>query len=473
MNLLDAFHRQVTDHPDRIALVDPAGRRWSYRRLDQRSRDLAAAFAARGLGRGDRVLLALGVDADLYAALAALWRLGAVAVLPEPALGIAGLRHAMAALQPEALLLGGGYRWLPLLVGAMRRVRMRLPLRPGKGAVPPVADLPADAPALISFTTGSTGLPKAIVRSHGFMQAQDAAVAPLIGTAGRHETDLVGFPVFVVANLGQGITSVLPDWPAKRMGRATGARMARLIEREGVTRLLVNPALAERLARHGIPARVQDLFTGGGPVFPDLLRRIMAARPDLRIVSVYGSTEAEPIAEIDSRDISAADFEAMAAGAGLLAGFPVEAARVRIVDDEIQVSGDHVVGGYLDPARDAETKVRTADGTLWHRTGDAGRFDERGRLWLLGRLGSRVGAIWPFPVEVAARHWPGVERAALVPWQGEAALAIEGEADHTDDWRRRAAEIDVRRVFRLSRMPMDRRHGSKIDHKQLMGRLPR
>jgi acyl-CoA synthetase (AMP-forming)/AMP-acid ligase II len=390
-----------------------------------------------------------------------------VAVLPEPALGLVGITRAVETAQPQALLLGGLFRLLPLLVPALRDVRLRLRLRTGDAAILPIADLPADAPALISFTTGSTGAPKAIVRSHGFMQAQDAAVAPLIGTRGVHETDLVGFPVFVIANLGQGITSVLPDWPARQMRKADGARIARLVERHGVTRLLLNPALVERLAAVGIPRSVHAVFSGGGPVFPDLFRQVRATRPDIEFVAVYGSTEAEPIAEIAASDVAEADLAAMEAGHGLLAGMPVPCTMVRIVDDEIQVAGDHVVQGYLDPARDRETKVRDRNGTLWHRTGDAGRFDRAGRLWLLGRLGNQVGELWPFPVEAAARNWPGVRRAALVALHGRPAIAIEGDRRHLAAWETRAKALGGAAVVPIKRMPMDGRHGSKTDMREL------
>jgi olefin beta-lactone synthetase len=269
--------------------------------------------------------------------------------------------------------------------------------------------------------------------------------------------------VFVIANLGQGITSVLPDWPARRSDKADGARIARLIERRGVSRLLLNPALVAKLADHGIPAQVHSIFTGGGPVYPDVVHRIVAARPDLRLVCVYGSTEAEPIAEMAAKDISPADWAAMAAGQGLLAGHPVFAARVRIVDDEIQVAGNHVVQGYLDPARDAETKVRDAQGTLWHRTGDAGRIDADGRLWLLGRIGARVGELWPFPIEVAARGWPGVRRAALADVDGRPALVIEGHRQNIGLWQASAAALSIDQVRVVDRLPMDRRRGSKVD----------
>jgi acyl-CoA synthetase (AMP-forming)/AMP-acid ligase II len=472
VNILAAFARQVEAHPDRIAIVDGRGRQTSYRALDARSSALAAAWHAQGLRAGDRVLLALGLNADLYAALAGLWRIGATAVLPEPALGLYGLRHAVAATAPRAILTSGPYRLLPLLVRALRTVPLRLALRES-GDAQPIAQVAAETPALISFTSGSSGPPKAIVRSHGFLAAQGRAVAPLIATNGSPEVDLVAFPVFVVANLGQGITSVLPNWPLRAPRRARPAAIRAHAERHGVTRMLLSPALTEALAQTGLPCGVHTLFTGGGPVFPDLIDRLRSRGPAMRILCVYGSTEAEPIAHLDAAQISASDSAAMASGAGLLAGRPVESVRVRIVDDEILVAGDHVVGGYLDPAQDLTTKVRDADGTIWHRTGDAGRFDDAGRLWLRGRRDGRVGGLWPFEIEAMARLWRGVRRAALTQRAGEAVLAIEGDPRHRGLWQDAASAAGLRQIVRVRRIPVDRRHGSKVDQVRLKRLLDR
>ena len=73
-----------------------------------------------------------------------------------------------------------------------------------RASADPIADVAADHPALISFTSGSTGQPKGIVRSHGFLAAQNACVRELIAPQREDETDLVAFPVFVIANLGAG-----------------------------------------------------------------------------------------------------------------------------------------------------------------------------------------------------------------------------------------------------------------------------
>ena len=206
-----------------------------------------------------------------------------------------------------------------------------------------------------------------------------------------------------------------------------------------------------------MPEGVTDVFTGGGPVFPDVMRTLAG---QCRLTAVYGSTEAEPIAEISASKMTDADWAAMAAGNGLLVGEPVAAVDVRLVDDEVWVTGPHVNNGYLDPADDAANKVNQ-DGQIWHRTGDAGRLDAAGRLWLLGRHGARVRVgdnwLYPFQIEAAARLWAGVRRAALVEIAQRPVLAIE--SDFERDW----PVPDGIEVQRVTAIPMDARHESKVN----------
>jgi acyl-CoA synthetase (AMP-forming)/AMP-acid ligase II len=461
--LLDAFAASVSQHGNRVALVQGDGTRVSCAGLAGRVQTLAQAWAAKGMRPGDRILIALPVGADLYAALAAIWTIGAVAVLPEPAMGLAGLRAALRSTDVNGLCASGGYRALRLLLPALWTKPLYTPSARGGAPVQHTAQ-PSDL-ALISFTSGTTGAPKAIPRSHAFLMAQQAAVAPLLDSD-RPQIDLVAFPVFVLINLAAGRTSVLPNWQMRHLHRLPPQALAKWIADQGASRLLLPPALCQTLAQAPIPPCVQTLFTGGGPVFPDLIAALRHNAPTLRIISVYGSTEAEPIAELDARDTTAKDLADMAAGKGLLAGAPVAATQVRIVQDEILVSGPHVNQGYLDPSRDAETKLR--DGAvIWHRTGDAGYLDDQGRLWLLGRLGGAVhtatGLRYPFSVETAARLWPGVREAALVDLSGTAVLAIEGQSTHLRDWTARAAAFGIHDLRPVTRLPKDRRHRSKVD----------
>ena len=414
------------------------------------------------------------VGIDLYIALAAAWTLGATVVFPEPAMGLRGFRHAVKTTQPRAFFGSGPYRWLGLILPQLWRCKTLAPKAFDTGAHTPVP-LTDDDPALISFTSGSTGAPKAILRDHGFLMAQKAAVDPLL-TTDKDDVDLVAFPVFVLLNLAAGRTSVLPSWRAGQQDDVTGDALAHWIDANKATRLLLPPALCETLSQCDLPDSVHTIFTGGGPVFPGLVERLKSNQPRLRVVSVYGSTEAEPIAELDWADLSRADHDTMATGGGLLAGKPVPDIRIRIVDEEIQIAGPHVNDGYLSPADDRSTKLREGD-TIWHRTGDAGWLDDEGRLWLLGRLSAVATKnghrIHPFPVEVAAQSWPGVTRAAL--WSGDdrLVLVIEGVGVDETDCARKAAALGLDDVRVVREIPLDRRHRSKIDYPALNAMMRR
>jgi acyl-CoA synthetase (AMP-forming)/AMP-acid ligase II len=465
MNLIAAFIEIAARHGDRTAIIDGNGRTISFADLARRSGALAEGWHRAGLRPGDRVLLAMPVGIDLYAAIAGLWRLGGTIVFPEPALGLSGLRHAVRMTQPRALLTSGAYGMVRVIVPELWGVDLHLRLD---------ADAPGDRltasasddPALLSFTSGSTGKPKAIVRSHGFLAAQDAALDPLIAPERDNEVDLVAFPVFVLANLARGTTSVLPNWRLRDPGSAEPSAILRLMGTHRITRALVPPSIGEVLANApGLPLRT--LLTGGGPVFPDLLRRLQRVMPDTaEIVSVYGSTEAEPIAWQRATAISAGQWRAMETGSGLLAGRPIGAVDIRLMNHEITVTGDHVNKSYFGGQGDAENKT-TLDGKVWHRTGDAGRLDADGLLWLRGRLSGRCGEVYPYDVEAPARLWAGVKRTALVSINGRPVLAIEGNKAQFGMWKEGAASIGVDSVVRVEYMPMDRRHQSKIDHSTL------
>ncbi len=472
MTILEPFLAQVERNPDRPALIDRGGERISFAELSARSLQLAQVWATRDVGPADRVLVAVPVSIALYASLIALWRLGATAVFPEPALGFAGLRHAAETTRPRALCAPAWLRALALTSSTLRRIPRRLSPFDAAADADATLDPPtADAPALISFSSGSTGAPKAMARSHALLLAQYAATARLLDPGDTPAVDLVWFPVFVLANLGMGVTSVLPLAPLRQPEQVDALRLATQMRLAGVTRLQAPPAVCDRLSALTAPPVLRAIFTGGGPVFPDLLDRLVEQFPKAAVHAVYGSTEAEPIAHLAAKDVAEADQAAMLAGGGLLAGWPVPEVRLQLVDDEILVAGPHVNEGYLDPVRDSESKTRDADGTVWHHTGDAGRLDESGRLWLLGRHRARAGALYPFQAEAAARAWPGVRQAALAAVDGRAVLAIAGEKSRLAEWTAAAASLGAVEVRQVGQIPLDRRHGSKVDYPRLLAML--
>lgn len=468
--ILDAFERAVEAYGQRTAIIEGSGKTASFDDLDRLARAYAAGFAARGIGRGDRVLIAMPVSICLYACLAALWRLGAVVVFPEPAMGLKGLRHAARVTHPKAFLAAGWYRLLGPLIPELRQLPLRLTPDKGADVQPAASRAISEDPALISFTSGSTGVPKAIVRSHAFMMAQNDAIRPLLDPGPDGARDLVAFPVFVLIGLAMGVTSVLPAWKLNRHDRVSATQIHEQIRQHRITRLLVPPVICETLSRGDRLPTLDALFTGGGPVFPDTLARLAKLQPALRMVSVYGSTEAEPIAHLEYEAISANDIEQMKAGNGLLAGEPVPLVDVQLVDGEILVAGAHVNDSYLDASQNAETKVKQGE-RIWHRTGDAGQFDAQGRLWLLGRHTAQVAGLYPFAVETAARFWPGADRSALTAVAGRPVLVISGDVGFLADWKHAAKGLGVDDIRHMPIIPLDSRHRSKTDYVALQQAL--
>lgn len=466
LNLIEAFLAQVEARPDAAAIIAPDGRVTTYAQLARASNTRARAWAREGIGAGDVVLIARGVSVELYETLLAVFRLGAVAMFPEPATGLTGLRLAVQAAQPKAVattalghVIRLGFRELRALKG--------LP-EPGDDDVGEevLAHLPDDAPALITFTSGSTGRPKGIVRSAAFLMLQHELLEHVRDTQ-PGDVDLISLPVFILSNLAAGAASVIPAGRLTRPAKLDGARLRAQMAEFGVNRIVAPPAVVARIVEgaEAMP-KLEAIFTGGGPVFPNLLHAAAKAAPNAEIHAVYGSTEAEPIAHVQIADIAEADWAAMASGGGLLAGKPIPEISVELRDHEVFVAGPHVNRGYLDKRDDASTKSEH-NGVLWHRTGDAARVDEQGRIWLLGRREAASGELFPFAVETAALSWPGVRRAALLAGSPRAKLALEGDGLDAGEMQRRAGAMGTIDAVIVRQVPVDKRHNSKIDYARL------
>lgn len=512
MNLVALITARVAVRPDAPAIVEVRRGRvcvTTFAELDDAAQRAAAMLREAGLREGEAVLVFQPMSAELYVALLALFRLGATAMFLDPSAGVAHMEACCELQQPRALIALTRAHLLRLRSPALRRIPLKFAVGvPVLGAwrwagwrdCTPLQELfpaAADTPALLTFTSGSTGQPKAAVRSHGFLRAQHRTLERNLALQ-PGEVDLATLPVFLLANLASGVTSVIPDADLRAPGRIDPSPVLRQITTHQITRCAASPAFFERLLEgERALAGLRKIYTGGAPVFPRLLAALGAAAPDATVEAVYGSTEAEPIAHIERREIRADDHTAMRGGAGLLAGRPVAEIELRILREqwgtplgalsagefsgqcmpvgevgEIVVSGDHVLTGYLHGRGDAETKFHVA-GRVWHRTGDAGRLDVEGRLWLLGRCSARVtdarGSLWPFAVECAALGDVRVRRAALASVAGRRVLAMEGAGLKAGDetllkslaW----AEID--RLVPVKRLPVDRRHNAKIDYPAL------
>lgn len=518
MNIAEILCAQSRERGDLLALIETHRRRdriLSFRALESAGERIAACINREGIGAGDRVLILHPMSSELYAFLIALFRIGAVGVFLDPSAGREYVERCLRIAAPKAFFGSASAHMLRLRIPQLRRIPLafcsaRVPrstlisLNSDGPGFPAIFPADENTPALITFTSGSTGEPKAALRTHGFLLAQHRALqASLKHRPGT--TDLTTLPIFVLANLASGITSVIPDADMRRPGCIAAQPVLRQLERWPITTMAASPAFISRLASECISSQsririVERVCIGGAPVFPEDMRQARDAFPNAEIAAVYGSTEAEPMAEICLASIGQDDFVDMAQGRGLLAGPPVPSIDLCIIRNchgkaigqldegqfaamclgrelvgEIVVSGDHVLTADLHGDGDAETKFRVND-TVWRRTGDLGWMDRAGRLWLMGRAAAAIdderGALYPFTVECAVRQIPGIRRAAILPVNGRRILAVEAHSAAAIDLIRSTlawAHLDEVRFVRA--IPMDRRHNSKVDYPALHGLL--
>jgi acyl-CoA synthetase (AMP-forming)/AMP-acid ligase II len=473
-NLFEVVDRLARDEPQRVALISADGETQTCAELKTAADRLAASFFARGVGRGDRVLVMAPPRPELYLVVLALMKLAATAVFVEPALGVRHVRRACRDATPGAFVGTLRARLVLRATGTLAGVPLALALEklPSDGT-PAVAIAPADeeTPALITYTSGTGGVPKATSRTHELLWAQHRALA---ADFPYREGDriLTGLPLFALHDLAAGAGVVLP---ALRRGTAlepNAAHAVRQIVEHDVTLIRGGPRFCAALARHCAARRlvlpgVRALFTGGASIPITLVEELRRLLPDGEVYVVYGSTEAEPIAAAGGAELVALR-PLTGKGFGVCVGKPIGGANLRIFGGEVAVSGPHVNHGG------------------WHHTGDTGYVDDRGRLWLTGRVTRTVRRagkrLEPLRVEPIVDGLPFVERSALlgVPDRklGERAVlvvAAERRGLVTRAFRSRAWRAEIGRACRsvgvevdeirfTRRIPLDRRHRAKIQY---------
>ena len=544
-NIIQRLKEAALQVPHRAALVRAAsglGRKKalpddaiSFAGLEERSAGYARFFLNRGVTPKDRALLLMPPGIGFYSLFLALARIGVPVMLVDPGVGLEHFKACTRQVRPTVFIAppkGHLLRLRPGFSGPLRAFSPSfVPFASTLREAPPAAGqggqaasgkgksvdvsfsesildplLEENHPALITFTSGSTGRPKAILRTHGFLLRQGDALAALM-PADPGDVEFCSFPVFTLANLAQGVTTLLPPAGARRLADSNMADVLACMRRHRATRLLASPDFCSRLCQaaeneDGGLGELRAVHTGGGPVQLALLDRLAVRAPEAAVCSLYGSTEAEPIALQDHAAIPDHWRERIRAGGGLPAGRPVESISLRILEDsagralpalqqeefdalclppgrvgEIVVSGPLVQKGYMNPEDDAETKIRVGE-AIWHRTGDAGYCDEDGILWLLGRCGAKIevdgGYLYPFAVEAAASLLTEARRTALVRARGNIILAVEGEAlsdAQRADLMKSHGALDE--VVSLSYIPVDARHNSKVLYAELRNRLER
>jgi acetyl-CoA synthetase len=424
VNLIeDLMERSPASRLGIVAVDAEANRRdWHFGELVACSAGLSGAFAARGVRRGDVVMTLAGNRIEWVLALLACWRMGAVALPCNTMLRRHDLEHRVAAADPrlcvgEEALLGELPEGVPVMT--MAEVARVLDEDLPQATPAAVEEMGPEDPALIVFTSGTTGEPRGVVHAYRYLLGQRAQAEHWFGSRPGDLawcTTATGWSksarnVFLAPWI-TGAAAVIHD------GRFEPAERLDFAEALGVNVLCQAPTeyrmLARRTQLRPLP-RLRRMVSAGEPLDPETIAAFNEAT-DLEPADGYGQTETGHVtANLVGEPVRQGSM-----------GKPLPGIETRIVEGELQLraaSSPTFFSHYLDGER--------FEGEWW-RTGDLVREDEDGYLYFEGRGGDIILSagyrIGPTEVESALLSHPAVADAAAVaapdPERGAVVRAI-------------------------------------------------
>lgn len=400
---------------DRVA-IRAGDESWSWRDLDHLAGACSRHLADRGVTAGDRVAVMTSNRVEFVATVHGISKLGAAAVLLSPAWKATEVDHALGITSPRhAVADGDAVALLADRLGTAAVTDLDDPAsRPataadGDGEPPPATGPSPDDDVILVFSSGTTGLPKAVRHTHRTM-----------GHATTHWCDALGLRAddrFQVATPPSHILGLLNLLAAAEAGASVRLHrrfdldeVLRCIEADRITLEMAVAPIALALANHPDLERydlssLRYIMWGATPVTPSVAEAV-TARIGVRWLAGYGASELPVIAVNPVDDPSAWRLDS--------AGLPPADVELRVGDaGEIQARSPSVMAGYL--PNDANADAFTSDG--WYRTGDVGWLEPAGWVHLTDRSKEMIKVngfqVAPAEVEAVLHGHPAVVDCAV------------------------------------------------------------
>jgi acyl-CoA synthetase (AMP-forming)/AMP-acid ligase II len=498
----------------------------TFNELWQKADAFSVALKKKGFKKGQRAIVMVPMSFDLYIVLIGIIKMGGVAVFVDPWVTIKKLVRFCESAEPRCFIgiskshliryfsrsllfisltitTGGKFFSIP----ARHCLGDLIAENQGDGNIEQVT---AAESALITFTSGSSGLPKGANRTHGFLIAQYRALNqefPFI----RNDIQMTMFPVFALRNLANQTTTVIPDLDFKNVAGFSPEIILKQITNNNVANCIASPVFFDRLADHLLVSPIKEfsiksILTGGAPVSVEQLLKWHKRFIDAEIKVVYGSTEAEPVAHITADEKIQCEGHEESYSKGFCIGKPIGTIQAKLIHitrqsipplrswDEMEVDegqigelivrGEHVCLDYFENSEAVmENKLQGPDGMVWHRMGDTGFFDESGRFWLVGRVYSTISRLQEkyhaHQVEqYIIKKLMNVERVAAlgiddIELGEQLVLVIEVAASKALSKDTVIESLGItfflydKIIITHNKLPVDPRHKSKIDYKAL------
>ncbi|KDO97190.1 long-chain-fatty-acid--CoA ligase [Mycobacterium timonense] len=457
--LAGIVERHAQRRPDAIA-IRYGERQWSWAEWSSRIRRAAGALRGAGIQRGQCVAF---LDKNHPACLEVLIggaSVGAVTTVVNWRVIGDELVHVLADSGARVLVVGAELR--PAAEAAARRVPSleRIievgdeyeSLLAAAEPAPSDAGVDTDETALVIYSSGTTGRPKGVLLSQRALVNHAANLAPAF-PFGDGDANLVAMPLFHVGGIGYALFGIRAGAPTIMTREPDAAALIGAV-RAGATHAFFVPPVIARFLDAGEAARasiagLRYIVYGAAPMPLPLLHRALSTWPGTKFVQVYGQTElcgaVTALSDDDHRDAARPQLQ-------LSAGKAVQGCEIRIVDPgsgaelpagrsgEVWVRSNQNMSGYLNRA-EATAETITADG--WVRTGDVGRLDADGYVYIEDRLKDMIITggenVYGPEVESVLIEHPAVVDAAVIgvpdDFWGESVKAIvvaDGDVDAAD-----------------------------------------
>ena len=503
-NITDLFFEQAAQNPQKIAIID-RNMPISFGDFAADINDTAAYFLKKGIQKGDRVMIFVPMSINLYRTVLALFKIGATAVFLDEWVSIKRLALCCEIAKCKAFIGIFKARVIAFFLKELRKIPVKLGTNyQKKWPLPTLESTSKSDTALITFTTGSTGTPKAAKRTHGFLQEQFNALIDKI----QPKPDDIAMPVLPIVlllNLGAGSTSVITNFKASKPHKMKPEDLIDQMKKHQVNRMIASPFVVKKIAEYVMEYPIslpllEKVFTGGAPVFPAEAAIYHQAFPKTKVEVVYGSTEAEPISSINVKEL--VKEQANFVSKGLNVGIPYRKTAVKVIKitdeiikcdneaalkkleiqsgeiGEIIVSGSHVLREYFNNEAALKRNKIFFGNDCWHRTGDSGYLGENGSLYLTGRCNTLIKinkkVVAPFIYESYFQSLEGVEMGTVLQKNHQILIIIE-----LNDLTKKEAIIQAvksldfpyNQLIFIKKIPRDPRHNSKIDYPKLRDQL--
>ena len=418
--------------PGHPALIT-AAESMSYQALDQRASAVAGALAARGVVSGDRVAVMGESTTTFVEAVHALPRCGAVLVPLNPRLTTEELAWQIGRVRPRLVIVSTGSEEAARAAAGTTPVVTGEELRSDMEAVPSRRRDPNDLHSVL-FTSGTTGRPRGVMLTYGNFWASAVGSAFNLGVS-PDDRWLAAMPLFHVGGLSILLRSVIYGTTVVLHNGFDEYAVNRAIREEGVTLFSAVATMLQRMLDADdapYPPSLRGALIGGGPVPGPLLER--AIDRGIPVLQTYGLTEAT--SQVCTLEPSDAVNHLGSAGKPLL-GTEVRVDAPASQPGEILVSGPTITPGYFEEPEVTAERIR--DG--WLHTGDIGRMDADGFLYVLDRRNDLIVSggenISPVEVEKVLMEHPSIDEAAVIglpdPHWGHRVVAAIVAAPTLDD----------------------------------------